>query len=499
MSVLHEDFLDLFLARASRQPDHPAVVQESQSVTYGTLERLVRRLAASIAEAGPHPRVMVHLPQSAEAYAAMLATAMAGGYYAPSNLAAPFERQRMVAQRFEPDVVVTTAAFSGAIEASVAEARFIDPGEPGDRVLDAPRAPHALLYVMFTSGSTGMPKGVMLPRAAVNHYVAWLLGVMGGSPEDRWSQHPNLAFDISVTDFCGALLSGATLYPLASQADRMMPFRAISKHRLTVWTSVPSVVDNMVRLNLVSPESLASLRLMHFCGEALLPEQLEAIFAARPDLTVHNTYGPTEATVSCTLLPLTKESYGNSSRVNVSIGEPIAGMGLHLIDGETADEGELAITGPQLAEGYWQDPETTAKAFRSIEIEDETLPAYFTGDWVERVDGQLYFRHRIDHQVKIRGYRLELGEVNAAIRAAGVAAAYCALVEGELHAFLQADEDQVDLGALHQTLKGKLMDYALPRHYHFVEDFPRNANDKVDIKALAESLKPADGEGAAPG
>lgn len=467
-------------------------------MTYVTFERLVRRLAARIAEAGPHPRVMVHLPQSAEAYAAMLATAMAGGFYAPSNLAAPLERQRMVAHRFDPDVVVTTAALAKAIEGAATDVRFIDPGEPGDKSLDTPRPPHELLYVMFTSGSTGVPKGVMLPRAAVNHYVAWLLGVMQGTPDDRWSQHPNLAFDISVTDFCGALCSGATLYPLGSQADRMMPFRAISKHRLTVWTSVPSVVDNMVRLNLVNPETLASLRLMHFCGEALLPEQLEAIFAARPDLTVHNTYGPTEATVSCTLLPLTSETYRRSSHVNVSIGEPIAGMGLHLVGGNSDDEGELAITGPQLAKGYWQDPETTAKAFRSIEIDGESLPAYLTGDWVERIDGQLYFRHRIDHQVKIRGYRLELGEVNAAIRAAGVPAAYCALVEGELHAFLQADQEQVDLGALHQTLKGKLMDYALPRRYHFVEDFPRNANDKVDIKALAESCKLSDGEGVPP-
>ena len=487
MTDPHDDLLDRFLARAGSQPGHPAVVQDGQSVTYGTLERLVRRLAAAIAQAGPHPRVMVHLPQSAEAYAAMLATAMAGGFYAPSNLAAPAERQRMVASRFEPDVVVTAPDLAGAIEGAVGGARFLDPAEPGDGALDAPRPPHALLYVMFTSGSTGVPKGVMLPRAAVNHYVAWLLGVTRGTPDDRWSQHPNLAFDISVTDFCGALCSGATLYPLGSQADRMMPFRSIAKHRLTVWTSVPSVVDNMVRLNLVNPETLASLRLMHFCGEALLPEQLAAVFAARPDLTVHNTYGPTEATVSCTLLSLTRENYRASSRVNVSIGAPIAGMGLHLIGGAT--EGELAITGPQLAEGYWQDPEATAKAFRSIEIDGERRPAYFTGDWVERSDGQLYFRHRIDHQVKIRGYRLELGEVNAAIRAASIPAAYCALVEGELHAFLQADPAGVDLGVLHRTLKGKLMDYALPRRYHFVEDFPRNANDKVDIGALAEQAK----------
>ena len=497
MTPAPNDIVELFLARAAGQPDRPAVVQGGRSVSYGALEASVRRLAGSLATAGAGspateaepPRVLVHLPPGAEAYAAMLATAMAGGYYAPNNLAAPLERQRMVAQRFAPNVVITSPELAPTIRDSAGAARLLDPGDLSAPPLAAPRPPHDLLYVMFTSGSTGVPKGVMVGREAVCHYTDWVLDTTKVTPEDRWSQHPNLAFDISGTDIYGALCGGAALYPLAGQADRLMPFRFARANRLTIWNSVPSVVDTMTKLNLVTPETLASLRMMIFCGEPLLPAHLEALFAARPELPVYNTYGPTEATIACSYVALRSDSYQAASRFSVSIGEPMPGMGLHLVGGAHGDEGEIAITGPQLARGYWQDPETTAGVFRPIALDGREVPAYFTGDWAERIDGHIYFQHRIDHQVKIRGYRLELGEVNAAIRKAGIPAAHTALVEGELHAFLQADQGAVDLGALHGTLKSLLSDYALPRHYHFVEDFPRNANDKVDLRALAESLR----------
>ncbi|MGF1608808.1 MAG: AMP-binding protein [Kiloniellales bacterium] len=493
MTPAANDIVDLFLARAAGQPERLAVVQSGRSVSYGELEAGVRRLAAALAEtsaaSGEPPRVLVHLPSGAAAYTAMLATAMAGGYYAPNNLSAPLERQRMVAQRFAPNVVVTSAELASGIRDSAGDACFLDPADLAAPPLAAPLPPHDLLYVMFTSGSTGVPKGVTVPRDAVSHYTAWVLDTTRVTPEDRWSQHPNLAFDISGTDIYGALCGGASIYPLVSQADRLMPFRFLRTHGLTIWNSVPSVVDSMTKLNLVKPETLASLRLMIFCGEALLPAHLEALFAARLDLPVCNTYGPTEATIACSHVTLHKDDYQAASRFNVSIGVPMPGVGLHLVGGAHGDEGEIAITGPQLARGYWQDPETTAGVFRSITLEGREVPAYFTGDWAERIDGRIYFQHRIDHQVKIRGYRLELGEVNAAIRKAGLPAAHTALVGDELHAFLLADEAAVDLGALHGTLKTLLSDYALPRHYHFVEDFPRNANDKVDLRALAESLR----------
>jgi D-alanine--poly(phosphoribitol) ligase subunit 1 len=221
--------------------------------------------------------------------------------------------------------------------------------------------------VTFTSGSTGLPKGVMVSRTALNHYVSWAIGADIVRPDDRVSQHPNIAFDVSVTDIYGALSQGATLFPIAGASDRLMPARMIQREGITVWNSVPSVVNLMMQAGEVTTAMLRSVRLFNFLGEPLLREQLRAIFAARPDVAVNNTYGPTEATVSMTHLRLTASDYEAVCTTSVALGEAIADMGLHLVGGSHPDEGELVITGPQLADGYWNDPERSAAVFRPLE------------------------------------------------------------------------------------------------------------------------------------
>lgn len=264
---------------------------------------------------------------------------------------------------------------------------------------------HRLAYVIFTSGSTGIPKGVMVSRSALDHYVQWMTDVFEISPQDRVSQHPNLAFDISMTDVFGALCHGATLYPLLREVDRLMPARMIEREKITVWNSVPSVVSLMMKAGQATAANLGSVRLFNFCGEPLLPEQLEALFAARPDVLVRNTYGPTEATIAVTDLPLRKDDYRLATTTSVAIGAPISNIGIHLIGGRHAEEGQVVITGPQLADGYWRDPAKTEEVFRPIEIGGRPERAYFTGDWAERHNGHVFFKERIDLQVKVKGYR----------------------------------------------------------------------------------------------
>jgi D-alanine--poly(phosphoribitol) ligase subunit 1 len=481
-----DELLARLASQAARRPDHPAVIEDGIATSYARFLDRARRLANALAAHGTHPRVMIHLPQGTDAYVAMFATGEAGGFYAPTNVMAPVAKQQLVLEQFAPDVVISTQVLFDELMAGLPPPRpvLIQPVAADSlSPLDQPRLSHELAYVIFTSGSTGVPKGVMVPRAAVVHYINWALSAMKVTPNDRWSQHPNLAFDLSVLDIYGALCGGATLFPLTSAMHRLMPAKAIRDLGLTIWNSVPSVIALMMRAGQMTADNLTTLRLMTFCGEPLLPEHLEALFAARADLVVHNTYGPTEATVSCTVLRLTALDYSRACRTTVAIGEPIPDMALHLMHGESPSEGELVIIGPQLARGYWNNSEATADVFRELEVDGTAVPAYYTGDWAERIGDQIFFVGRRDSQVKILGYRLELGEVNAALRHCGFPTAVSAVVGGALHAYLETDAP-VDTEALRARLAALLEPHAVPAYFHALSQLPRNANDKIDLLAL---------------
>ena len=445
-------------------------------------------MAYAFAEASDHPKVLIHLPQSAEAYAAMFGALMAGGFYACSNTEWPPQRQARVASQFQPDVIVTDNPDSVAALGYPQPHRIITSDILPERGLDTAKPAHDLAYVMFTSGSTGMPKGVMVPRSGLAHYTAWALAAMAITPEDRWSQHPNIAFDLSVLDIYGALCGGASLHPMTSPMDRMFPATFIRNRRLTIWNSVPSVLDMMRSAQQMTANHLESLRMLTFCGEPLYREQVQAIFEARPDVAVHNTYGPTEATVSCTLLRLTPDNLDAAAGQCLAFGDAIPGMSLHFIDdGIDGDEGEIVLTGPQLARGYWNAPEITAKAFQYLDINGHRVPCYRTGDWGRREHGHNFFIQRIDHQIKIRGYRVELGEIDKAARELGARAACTVFANNALHCFMEA-ADKLDVNAVRAGMMRVLPEYAVPSAFYQLEALPRNANEKIDAGTLAKRV-----------
>ena len=487
-------FLQRFMAIAGELPKHPAVVQDGHTTSYGELLDFAQRLAHPIAD---HPgdadgtRVLIHLPQSAEAYGAMFASAMAGAVYAPVNVAAPLERQRLTVEKFAPEILVTSERLLAEAESLAGDARVITIESLDDRRLSSPKPPARLVYVMFTSGSTGEAKGVMIPFDALSHYVSWAIEAMALTPEDRWSQHPNIAFDLSVLDIFGALCAGSTLYPLTDPTDLLLTAQAVHRHGLTIWNSVPSVMTSMVKTRSVTAKNFESLRLLTFCGEPLLQLHLDAIFAARPDVVVHNTYGPTEATVSCTLVRLTKDNYLPACGNSVAIGEAIPGMAIHLLDDEgvSGDEGEIVITGPQVADGYWRDQALSAGSFRDYKLDGQEVPAYYTGDWARREGDHTFFLGRRDNQVKIRGERIELDDIAAAVVRCGWGMATVAKIDGELHAFVEAEGTPPDPETAREALKRYLLRHLIPDHFHFLKRLPRNVNDKIDRRQLIDWVR----------
>jgi D-alanine--poly(phosphoribitol) ligase subunit 1 len=491
--LLPPDAIDLFLEAAALHAGKAAIGGISGEVSYGSLEHLARQYAARFAAAS-EPRVLIALRRGKHAYAAMLGAALAGGFYAPANDASPPDKLQRVARDLQPDFLVAPPALASAMQAAFPGAHLLDPAtvEHGS-AQEGPGARHRIAYIIFTSGSTGTPKGVVIPRTALNHYVDWIHTAGCIRPDDRVSQFNNLAFDVSVFDIFGALCRGATLIPIDGRFDRLMPARAIARERITVWTSVPTVIDLMQTGQQLTHANLKTVRLFTLAGEPLLRPQLEALFAACPHAVVQNAYGPTEATVTVSSMMMTAADFADAcERSAVSIGPQIPGMRLHLHGGPHPDAGELVIIGPQLADGYWNDPDRTAAAFRPIKIDGQTHRGYFTGDWVERTRGLIYFRERIDHQVKVRGYRIELDEVAAAIRACGWPSVCVFKTGGELAALIECPPGRnFDAARLREDLAHRIEAYAIPELLQTTLCMPRNENDKIDRAAAAELFRKA--------
>jgi D-alanine--poly(phosphoribitol) ligase subunit 1 len=489
---VYPDAIDRFLSNAASRPDHPAVVVNGTTVTYERLEERVRRLAAVFASL-PGPSVAIALPQGVEAYAAMFAAGMAGRHYTPLNVSAPIAKLRRVVRVLQPDVIVAAAKLAAMLAEETLHAAVVDPASlPRVDLLQGPGRRHEIAYVIFTSGSTGTPKGVVISRRALDHYVEWIVTSCTVRPDDRMSQYANIAFDLSVLDIYGTLCSGATLYPVLGQGDRLWPARMIEREKITVWNSVPSVLSMMMQGRELSGARLGSVRLFTFCGEPLMPEHLQALFHACPNAEVQNTYGPTEATVSMTCLRMSSSNYRAACDVSVAIGQPIPGMGLHLAGGAHEDEGEIVITGPQLATRYWQEPEQTDRAFRTVTVDGKPVTGYFTGDWAQRRNGHLFFKDRVDFQVKVRGFRIELDEVTAALRDCGWPVA-CVFKRGDALAAVveQSEGKHFDEAALRTALASRLEVHAIPELIRVIDQLPRSENDKLDRRLVKDWLEAA--------
>lgn len=476
---------DLFKDVVTRNPGALAIIQGKAQWTYDKFMHRIKVIASNFGEAADR-RILIALPPSVDAYASIFASLISGATHTPVNVSSPILKLQNIASQLSPDIIVGEEPLLRQLGEAVPTARRIMPSEllgEGDFVDHGRRSD--LAYIMFTSGSTGRPKGVVVPSIALMNYVRWC-AVLECAPGDRVSQQPNLGFDISMTDIFGALCYGAALVPLVGELDRLMPARFIKRERITVWNSTPSAVSLMMTGRQLTQENLGSLRIINFCGEALMGDVLEAIFRVLPDVIVQNTYGPTEATVAVTNLRMTKDSFRPYVRNSVSIGNAIPGMSLHLLGGRGDDEGEIVICGPQLARGYWLDPERTDQSFRSVDIDGEVRRGYLTGDWAERRDGNIYFRERLDFQIKINGHRIELDEVAAAIRGCGwpVVAAFkrgesiAAIVEKVVG---QPFDEQV----LKDQIKTILDRHAVPERILIVDRVPRNDNDKIDRQASA--------------
>jgi amino acid adenylation domain-containing protein len=372
--------------------------------------------------------------------------------------------------------------------------------------LDAPAArrpievsPEAIAYLLFTSGSTGAPKGVMVAQRNVLHFVDVMVERYGITEQDRFSQTFDMTFDLSAFDMFVAWERGACVC-CPSQKTLLNPARFIQESKLTVWFSVPSVGVFMKRLGSLKPGQFPTLRWSLFCGEPLPAGVADAWAQAAPNSTVENLYGPTELTIACMLYRWDPRKSPQECELGlVPIGKPYPGMVALVVDENLREvapgqEGELLMTGPQLSLGYWQDQEKTAAAFVVPPGKEEAY--YRTGDRVRRPagEGPMAYVGRLDHQIKVQGYRVELGEVEAHLRQEAnvefaVALGWPITPSGAGGILAFVGGTGINVEALRDQLKNKLPSYAVPRQIHLLPALPLNPNGKVDRRALLKMLE----------
>jgi len=510
---------------ALRAPDAVAVVSQGVSLTYAELAQRAATLAHGLQQTthwtrhdGKPPRVGILASRSLDACVALLGTCWAGASYVPIGLKLPEERMLSVLAQCDLSALVTDdAGFKllndqvlsqhplpvlhvGATPAQNADG----PSRPVIHVADLPpvpvQAPTAMdasdtAYIIFTSGTTGVPKGVMISAGAARHYLEAIVDYLGLCSSDRALETCELSFDFSVHNMFSCWQAGAALHILPATTV-MNAVKFARQAGLTVWNSVPSLAGLLRQIKTLTPDGLPDLRVTVFGGEQLPAGVVAAWQLAAPNSAIVNLYGPTEATVFCTAQRVTHPLALLPGRDVVSIGSALPGTEMGVIDelGQFLPDGspgELVIAGAQLAEGYLNAPELTAARFPTLAGQRW----YRTGDLALRDPaGHLHCLARMDNQVKVLGYRVELEEIDAHVRAVTgadvVGTIAWPVVEGMARSVVCfVGALTLDPEAVIQALKLRLPPYMIPNQVIALEAMPLNTSGKVDRQALRHRLE----------
>ncbi len=495
------------LAQAQTRGDAPALIIDGETWTYAELVTAAASVARRLSHSGDTQSVIaVMAGRHVSSYIGILAIRLSGHAYVPLNVNHPAERNaRILAMSGATQVICGERAQDGLTDilaqANV-DALVIDCGErkqgfalePSNIELPSrSQSEDELAYILFTSGSTGLPKGVPIQNRALEGYLDAAGAMMAIENSDRFSQTFELTFDLSVHDLFLAWEHGATLV-VASEKELRMPADYIRQQRISCWFSVPSLAYQIRLQDDLQRDAFPGLRLSLFCGEALPTVVAQEWRAAAPNSRVENWYGPTEATIACSRYVVDDRPIESDT---VPIGDAFDGMQLLVLDealSECADDvtGELFLSGRQLAPGYLNDAEKTAKSFMTLPATGQAI--YRTGDRaVRRADGRVDFLGRVDNQVKVRGYRIELAEIEAVLREVSgglnaVALAWPPNAEIATSIIAALESESVDTASLLRAIAEQLPDYMVPAVIHCFDAFPKNASGKVDRRAIGEQL-----------
>jgi len=499
-----------------------ALYFQSENITYGDLYHSCNQLANCLIRIGVKrgDRVLYILDRSINSIKAKLAVLKADAIYVPLDKDTPQARFREIFGDCIPSVIIcdnsTLNKVSTLLKTSTYEPKIVilDSKEDSpyqneefiwkeDISMEANNAPgysnidKDIAYILYTSGTTGKPKGVMVSHQNIFNYINWAIDYFDISERDNILSTSPFHFDMSVFDIYCALMSGAAL-EIASSQNLLYPIRIINiidKRKISLWKAVSSLFAYFVKVKALKPDRMRSLQKIIFSGEPLPTKYLIEWMKTYQDKIFYNAYGPSECTGISTIYKV--ENIPVDVNDAVPIGKACANTEIFAQhkDGSIAEAGEVAelfIRTSSLSCGYWDDGDKTNKAFVTNPLNrsfDEKV--YRTGDLVKKLpDGNYLFVGRKDDQIKYMGYRIELGEIDSALRtidfindAATIAINVQGKDEMEIISYIESN-NSVDLEATWERLDQILPKYMLPHKIQTINSFPRSENGKVDRKSL---------------
>lgn len=488
----------LVIRSARRTPDATAVVAADASLTYQELDDLANQIARMFAALGVQrgDRVGLWLEKSVQGVATMQAVLRLGAIYVPLDPLSPAPRVRNVLRDAGSALLVTTTQRAALVQTDDLRElicvccdgewqgrRWSDLRSYSIEPLDIAIDEHDPAYVLYTSGSTGVPKGVCISHRNALAFVEWAADEVGIGPSDRLANHAPFHFDLSVFDLYAAFLGGAAVVLMpegaAYVAHQLVDF--IRKQQITVWYSVPSALIIMLEQGGLLDLPTLPLRAILFAGEVFPIKHLRRLYLRWPTLRYLNLYGPTETNV-CAFYEVQPADAERSSPVPIGracSGDRIWAVDEHGAEVEPGATGELLVFGPTVMLGYWGQPPQGDRP-------------YATGDLVRReADGSYTYVGRRDHLVKVRGHRIELGDIEAALLehpavSAAAVVVVGAAIEARLIAFLVADaEPAPSLLEIKRHCAERLPRYMIVDSVEFCAELPRTGNGKIDRLKLA--------------
>jgi D-alanine--poly(phosphoribitol) ligase subunit 1 len=504
---------DVFAANADADPKTAALVFGDKVCSFGELKKLAERCAPALAahSVGQGDVVALQLPKRRITYALLLACLRIGAPYVFLDPKNPTERTARIMAQLRPKVLFSTTnainpfgevlVLVGADEESwLAGIEPIADGALPSTVTGADPA-----YIMFTSGSTGEPKGAVIPHQGVLSLMKWARDMVDASPRERFTAINPLHFDNSVFDIYCGLLNGAALVPVETSeiTNPAAWVRIIRAGKASVMFAVPTLFLILDQLGLLTPKALPDVRAFQFGGEGYPIGKLREFhdrFAGHARLI--NVYGPTETSCICSSIEITSDILTAPDREFPPLGRMHADFTYAVLDDDESPvppgkAGELWIGGPCVGLGYYANLAETATRFRQDPRQNRYRAIYYrTGDRVREGDrGWLWFQGRGDNQVKIRGHRIELEEIDLAVQSVpdvrrAVAVVLNGADGGEIGVAYAADR-AIAAEEVLARCKEKLPAYMRPAQVFQFDELPRNANGKVDRKAAKTLLEQA--------
>lgn len=501
---MHINVLSYLKSSVDKYPNDIALVDKNNSVTYSEYDRASGMIAECLIQKGLFKKpVAVLTEKSVSAVISYLGVARSGNYYTVIDSKMPYERASRIVGTFNPSMIICDE--KNASKAEELSRSYSIPTVVYDDIskgnLDNTIRENLLkressiidtdiLYVLFTSGSTGIPKGVIISHRSVIDYIEWAAETFGFNHESIWGNQAPFYFDNSVLDIYSALRGGGCMH-IIPQTCFSFPIRLLEYVRdncinTVFW--VPTVLSRVADMDILDKCDVSCLSIILFAGEVMPSKQLNIWRRNLPNAVFANLYGPTEITVDCTYYICDREIADDEP---VPIGIPCRNSDILILNANNelagvGERGELCVRGSSLALGYYNDQERTAVAFVQNPLHnlyDEKI--YRTGDIVHlNKRGEIIYDGRADSQVKHTGHRIELGEIETAVSALDGIGMNACLHKKDVDQLFLFYTGSIDEGSIRKKLAQTLPEYMLPNVTIKLDSMPLNMNGKIDRKTL---------------